>query len=82
MITVLKIVLTLLIIIRGFFVTNNIVLSTIALDDLPSWQKRLFTKYNKIYSLDGIKYLMEKKQKKDTIEGILLILLILIMVAI
>ena len=43
--TILKIVLTLLMIIRGFFVVNGIVLNMIALDDLPNYQKRLLDKY-------------------------------------
>lgn len=80
--TMLKIVLTLLMIIRGFFVVNGIALNIIALDDLPSYQKRLLDKYKKTYSLNTLKSSIEKKQKRYTIEGIILVVLILTMVII
>ena len=80
--TILKIVLTLLMIIRGFFVVNGIVLNIIALDDLSSYQKRLLDKYKKAYSLNTLKSSIEKKQKRYTIEGIILVVLILTMVII
>ena len=80
--TILKIVLTLLMIIRGFFVVNGIVLNMIALDDLPNYQKRLLDKYKKAYSLNTLKSSIEKKQKRYTIEGIILVVLILTMVII
>lgn len=80
--TILKIVLTLLMIIRGFFVVNGIALNMIALDDLSSYQKRLLDKYKKTYSLNTLKSSIEKKQKRYTIEGIILVVLILTMVII
>ena len=80
--TILKIVLTLLMIIRGFFVVNGIALNIIALDDLQSYQKRLLDKYKKVYSLNVLKSSIEKKQKRYTIEGIILVTLILTMVII
>lgn len=80
--TILKIVLTLLMIIRGFFVVNGITLNMIALDDLSNYQKRLLDKYKKVYSLNVLKSSIEKKQKRYTIEGIILVTLILTMVII
>ena len=80
--SILKILLILIVILRGVYIVSSLTLGIIALSDVEAYQKRVAKKYNKIYPIGAIISTVKKRRKKDLTECLILSLLSILLVII